>query len=188
VAPVFIVEGRAEQKIVQILCPGAKVMILECNGDHVALSAIAKKVVALTKACGNRHHPVVVQFDREKRQNTAEQIESELLSELENLGQDRSQFRVGISDRDLETWILYAVDPLGDVSPECEYSNIDEHEGKNGEYYLRNALSEFGESYHKTTSGVAMFSKIRASKLAEKSSSFRRFFSTLDLDCYWLSN
>lgn len=183
--PAFIVEGRAEQKIVQRLCPSAKVMILECNGDHVELGAIAKKIHSLTQTCGNRHHPIVVQLDRERRATSAQEIEALLLLELASLGLDVRQFRIGITDRDLESWILYGTDEDGMFLRDCRASVPNEYEGSAGAYVLGTRLARRGGSYHKTTVGVDMFCRLSAVALAAKSESFRRFLAQLDVDCYW---
>lgn len=184
--PAFIVEGRAEQKIVQRLCPAAKVMILECNGDHVELSAIAKKVAALARLCGNRHYPIIVQFDREKRNLTTGEIEQQLANHLEVIGLDIGQFRFGVADRDMESWILYAVDEEGNFDADCSGSTIDQYEGFAGEYTLRKRLLSKGLEYHKTTSGVDLFTRLSASSLSQKSISFRNFATSVHVACYWL--
>ena len=162
-------------------------MILECNGGHVELSAIAKKIASLTRTCGNRHFPIIVQFDREKRQKTVQEIRVSLISELSELNMDQEQFRFGISDRDMECWILYATDEHGNLDFGCNLSIEDEHEGKSGEYILRQRLQNKGKIYHKTTSGVELFTKISPAALAAKSSSFREFFEVFDFDCHWMT-
>lgn len=182
----FIVEGRAEQKIIQRICPGAKVMILECNGDHVQVSAIAKKIASLVRTCGNRHHPIVIQLDREERSESAEQFASCIVEGLVEHAIDTNQLRIGVSDRDLESWILYATDEHGKYARDCQHSNADQHEGSSGAHVLTKRLAVAGRGYHKTTVGVDMFCRISANALASKSASFRRFFEQLDLDCYWL--
>lgn len=182
----FIVEGRAEQKIIQRLCPGAKVMILECNGDHVQVGAIAKKLASLVRTCGNRHHPIIVQIDREERNASAEHFAEGILSGIEEHGVDIEQIRIGVSDRDLESWILYATNEDGHFSRDCAHSANDQHEGSSGAYVLGKRLAAAGRVYHKTTVGVDMFCRMSANGLAAKSTSFRRFFDQLDLDCYWL--
>lgn len=186
--PAFIVEGRAEQKIVQKLCPEAKVMILECNGDHVELGAIAKKIAALARICGNRHYPIIVQFDREKRALSSAEIQTQLLADMEKVGLDVDQFRIGVADRDMESWILYAVDENGVVEPDCASSTSNQYEGFSGEVTLRQRLQKQGLNYHKTTSGVEIFTKISAVSLAERSDSFRSFIEGLEIACYWLEH
>jgi len=183
----FIVEGRAEQKIIQRLCPGAKVMILECNGDHVQVAAIAKKIASLIRTCGNRHHPIVVQLDREERDLSAAAFSTEIRQALGQLGTNLDQLRIGISDRDLESWILYATNEQGQFARACKHAGPDQYEGSSGEYLLAKRLTSAGRGYHKTTIGVDMFCRMSATSLAEKSSSFRAFFEQLDLDCYWLT-
>jgi hypothetical protein len=40
--PAFLVEGKMEQLIVQSLCQGAPVRLINCNGDNVALGSVCK--------------------------------------------------------------------------------------------------------------------------------------------------
>ena len=47
--PAFFVEGKTEQRIVQTLCPGCPVRIINCNGDGVSLEAISKRVGTLAR-------------------------------------------------------------------------------------------------------------------------------------------
>ena len=50
--PAFLVEGHLEQRFVQAVCPGSSVLRLNCNGDKVAIEAVAKRVGTL----GRRVH------------------------------------------------------------------------------------------------------------------------------------
>jgi len=184
--PAFIVEGKAEQKIIQKICPGTRVVILECNGTHVKMSAVAKRVASLFRIFGNRHSPVNLIFDREKRDEECDVIEHTLIEEIQALDIDPKQFRFGIADRKLETWILYSVDKNGKFNPNCSSSQKNEFEGSSSSYELSARLKRAGIDYHKTTVAVEMFSKIDPRRLAEKSDSFKRYIDKIDFTCSWL--
>jgi hypothetical protein len=184
--PAFIVEGRAEQKILQKICPGAKVIILECNGDSVNMTAIAKKISSLYRLFGNRFYPVNVIFDREKRNGSYIEIQSELKGIMADMNMDCDQFRIGVADRTLETWLLYAVSDRGGFNASCSSARRNEFEGALAEGELARRLKLRGINYHKTTIGVDLFSRIHPKALAAKSDSFRDYVDKIDFGCRWL--
>lgn len=185
--PAYIVEGKTEQKIIQRVCPGARVVLLECNGTHVKMQAVAKRVVSLFRLFGNRHYPVSVIFDREKRLESCSELEAELRDQLSALSIDSKQFRIAIADRKLETWLLYTVSPSGNFSVNCNHSQKNEFEGASGDYELYLRLKKRGIDYHKTTTGVDLFSRLNPRFLAEKSASFAAYIKQIDFPCEWVN-
>src|ERR1044072_2910006 len=101
--PAYLVEGDLEQKFIQNTCPGCKVQKINCNGDDVSLEAIAKRVGSLGRFAHTRHSPLIVIFDRERRDETSEQIEAKF-REILTHEQIQVPIIVGIPDRDTESW------------------------------------------------------------------------------------
>jgi hypothetical protein len=186
VSPAFIVEGQTEQRFLQKVCPTAKVIILGCNGKKVSCSAIANRIAAYFRILNNRYYPVVVLFDRETRAESCSVLMSDLEEELKARGLDEAQFRIGIVDRKIETWMLYSVDEHGGPDPTCQHSDDDEFEGATGEGELMRRLRKVDVEYHKTTVGVDLLHSLDAAALAKKSTSFRDFRSKLSFPCDWL--
>jgi hypothetical protein len=44
--PAYLIDGHLEKKVIQQICPGAIVRILQCNGRDVSLQAIANRVAS----------------------------------------------------------------------------------------------------------------------------------------------
>lgn len=180
----FIVEGEHEQDIVRRVCPGAKVVRLGANGESTSMEAIAKKIDALNVAFGNRYFPIVVLFDREKRDKSCEKLRSELISEMKKRRIPIDQFIISISDRKIENWILPFVDKEGAlVEIPCESAD-----GKAAESELIRRLRRAGVEYHKRTNGVELFCRINPNNLANISPSFRWLYDSLKQKCPWMRN
>ena len=103
--PAFLVEGDLEQLFIQLVCPGQPVRKINCNGDKVLLTEIAKRVGTLARLLHKRHDPIIVVLDREKREQSSIEMENELLGHLKN--EDiHSDVIIGVPDREIENWIL----------------------------------------------------------------------------------
>jgi hypothetical protein len=183
----FIVEGRSEQKIVQKICPDSKALLLDCNGSHVKTSAIAKKIGTLYRIMNNRYFPIIVVFDREKRDASCEEIIEQLEQDLEKLDLDKNQFRIGVADRKLESWMLYGIDRDGNINTACTTSKNSEFEGTTASGEIRIRLKKNDLKYHKTTLGVEIFASLEANKLRLLSPSFNSFAEKIEPHCKWIN-
>jgi hypothetical protein len=175
-----------EKLVVEALCPGSAVRIINCNGDDVALEAIAKRVGTLARLVHNRFSPIVVLIDREQRQAESSKIKRELLALLsqENIN---GPVVVGVADRMIENWIL------ADCETFSRLANIkitlpeDGFEGTGGEARLK-ALLPNSLTYVKTIHGVEWIKNCDADTLRQKSASFREFANALsNVKCSWLA-
>ena len=183
--PAFIVEGDQEQKIVQKLCPGRKVVKLGVNGKTVTYAKIASVIRDKIKLFGNRHYPIIVLFDRESRADSSEMIIRNVCSELEKHVKKElvAEIIFGVPDRKIEAWILPFVDNSGNFLhiPSGDYE---------GQYCLGELERRFIEQpigYSKTTQGVAYFSQINPDELAQISHSFRLFYERVKtIPCRWI--
>jgi hypothetical protein len=183
--PAYLVEGDLEQKFIQNTCPGCKVQKINCNGDDVSLEAIAKRVGSLGRLVHERHSPLVVIFDRERREETSEQIEAKF---REILAHEQLQVPVivGIPDRDTENWILSDYETFASSAKLKADAEEACYEGKNGKSVIKRAIGP-ERSYVETIDGVAWLKAARPSVMRQNSASFCRFVEALSaLPCWWL--
>jgi hypothetical protein len=178
------VDGHLEQRIVQITCPGHRVVLLGTNGDGVAMKTIATRIDAHYKLFSNRYFPIIVVFDREKRSQSVEELEVELKAELEARHIPVDQFIFFISDRDIECLFVCHVTQDGDVM-DTGCPKTTRVDGLSGETELRKRLSKKSIIYHKTTTGIDLFRCVRPFVIASKSSNFRRFQRRIVRHCTW---
>jgi hypothetical protein len=184
--PAFIVEGHLEQKMVQLVCRQHKVVLLGVNGDNVSMATIASRIETHVKLFSNRYYPIIVIFDRERRVETVPELLTQLNEIFGTKGLDMEQFRFLISDRDIEVMFVAHVEKNGDfIETGCpQTTDID---GLHGESELRARLSKKGIRYHKTTTGIELFKKVRPTIVSFKSRNFRRFRSQMLQYCKWIA-
>jgi hypothetical protein len=180
----FIVEGHQEQKIIQSICPGSPVIRLNINGDSVSCEAIASRVSTLSRPWFNRFYPIVIIFDRERRQETCEEIEGSIRSILAIPSEYKDQFIFCVIDRTIESWIIPFVDDNGKIlSSPLDNSN---YEGQNVVGELTRRLRKSEIFYDKTTTGVEIFCGIDPVCLSSVSISFSALKERLQPHCGWL--
>ena len=184
--PAFIVDGQQEQKIIQQLCPGAPVRILNCNGEDVKLDAAAKRIASLIRLMGNRYYPYVIIFDREKRRETAAII-SKTLVNLIRADDIDDEIVIGIPDRMIENWLLADWENIQSQG-KLRNSNVRKtFECSNGKAIIKKLLPKNG-IYQETVQGVSWFLKANVKAIYEKSPSFHLFANALqELSCAWLN-
>lgn len=178
----FFVDGKMEQMFVQNVCPGAKVQLINCNGDRVKLEAIADRLATLLRLLRSRYSPVIIIFDREKRDKTTEELSREL-SELLLARGVTDRFYIGVPDRMIENWILADEEVKAELSKEIKDTHF---EGSDGKAHIRKYVSP----YHETVDGVSLLRRCRPGRMLS-SPSFRSFFDQFraDLslqDCWWV--
>ncbi len=182
--PAFIVDGQHEQKIVQKLCPGSPVRRLNCNGEQVEISAAAKRAASLIRLIGNKHYPIVIIYDREKRKESADGIRQRFLKYFKDEG-ITTPCIVGVPDQMIENWILgdwNNVKSKGALrgSPP---SRVD---GINGKALISKKMPD-SCFYHKTIEGVEWLTSASPKEIYSCSPSFRRFADDITgLHCKWL--
>lgn len=183
--PAFLVEGHFEQAFIQNACPGAPVRRIGCNGDDVSIAALAKRVGTHARLLQRKYDPLVVIFDRERREESAQQLERALLEALQLEGISAT-ILIGIPDRDIEVWLL--ADP--EVFRECAQLPSEVGckpcEGYKGKAAIKQLLGS-GRTYIESIDGPQWLKKARATEIRKNSPSFARLFKTLSkLDCWWL--
>jgi hypothetical protein len=94
------------------------------------------------------------------------------------------QFHFLISDRDIECIFVAHIDESGIyVGTGCPRTHS--VDGMDGESELRKRLARQNQKYHKTTTGVELFKKVRPFIVATKSDNFRQFTSEIAIICSW---
>lgn len=183
--PVFLIDGFTEKLILQKICPGVKINLINCNGSSVSISAIAKRVSSLIRLMNNRHYPIFVLIDREDRAETADIIASQLEKEIRNTG-IKDDLRIGICDRMIENWTLadWASFKLNAKLAEDTIAPAG-CEGLSG----KGLVKKLYPGYQETTDGVGFFLKADPNVIYENSVSFRNFVKqTEDINCFWSKN
>jgi hypothetical protein len=187
IKPAYLVEGDLEQKFVQNVCPGCPVQKINCNGETTSLEAISKRVGTLGRLLHKRHSPLIVVFDREGREESAENLEKAFRKVLVQEQIDVPVI-VGIPDRNIEAWILADYEMFLQSSGSAASSLITSCEGRNGKSVIKQTLAD-GKAYVETIDGVAWLKAARPAVMQQHSPSFNRLFSTLsNLDCWWLKD
>lgn len=180
-SPAFLIEGHMEKKILQKICPGAPIRRIGCNGDRAPMSVLAKFVETQIRVLNNRNFPIVIIFDRERREATCDELKEMLRIELDAKGFN-GQCIIGIADRTIENWILSDNEVMvtfGGTVADAPY------EGKFGKSEIKSALGQEA-NYHETTLGVEMFLKCNPQTMYDRSLSFRALMDQFP-DCAWFS-
>ncbi len=182
--PAFIVEGVMEQRIVQRLCPGTKVVRTGCNGDDVPMQTMAKFIWQQIRLMNNKYYPIIILMDRERRDETCAELSASLRKNLAECGASPDQLIISFVDRSIENWILCDTDNI-----ECQHGNLRrpfEFREGHTKGTLESLLPE-GILYHETTVGVSLFCGANVQKLYAKSPSFRIFADLANISCKWLT-
>jgi hypothetical protein len=176
--PAFIVEGQMEQRLLGRICPGNPIRRIGCNGDHVEIERVCDFIETHIRLLGNRHHPIFVIFDREKREAGAEAIMDDVQRILEHRGFGDQDIRVFVADREAEDWLLKDTEsicglydiPLPEVAPR----------GKAGLARLLKGRVD----YHETTVGVELFLAVSKRRVSERCHVFAKMRTAgLEIGC-----
>jgi hypothetical protein len=179
--PAYLIDGHLEKKVIQQICPGAIVRILQCNGRDVSLQAIANRVASHCRLFHGKYYPIIVIIDRENRTQLAADIVYDLLSLIRASGVE-DELIVAVADRNIENWILGDIESIKKSYPGINLSTKSSSDGFNGKSRLKRLI----ENYHETTIGVELLTKCRPSVM-RRSPSFDFFFKqTMELNCQWL--
>ena len=181
--PAYLVEGHMEQRFLANICTGQPVRRIGCNGDQVSMKGIAKHLDTHIRLL-RRNYPIIIIFDRERRESNCQELASELTNELFARGIDVCNLVLGIADRTIENWILS--DP---VTLDAFYpgrSNCYCADGKFGKSILAKSLAPV-EAYNETTTGVELLRSMNPQEARLRSPSLDRFLDQLELPCWWLN-
>src|ERR1043166_8429048 len=102
--PYFFVEGHCEQKFLGSTCGAWPVRRINLNGSAVSIEQIVIRIESIYKTMGSCTDPIIVIFDREKREESSKEIAAKAVGLLAQRG---IKAIVGVPDRCIETWMLY---------------------------------------------------------------------------------
>jgi hypothetical protein len=181
--PAFIVDGQMEKKIINYFCPERPVRLLNCNGKDVTLNAAAKKIASLIRLM-KRNTPVIIIFDKEKRNDSADNIAKGLLSEIKKQKIHDVDILIGVPDIMMENWMLASIDGIN------SYYNLNyaqrAFEGKNGKAKLKEIIKP--RIYHETEDGPEIIKKCNIGNIYTNSYSFKMFYNKIEyLNCKMLN-
>jgi hypothetical protein len=169
--PAFIVEGAMERRIIEQLCGGVPVRLIGANGTEVPIEAMAKFAYAQVRMLLNRFFPIVIIFDREGRDETADDIAEKMIGCLACRGIDPGQIRIYVADCCSESWIMPCIDEKCEIIQEVTDIKPPEKPCTKGN--LKRRFRANGLSYVETVDGVRLFCSSGAERMAMASENFR---------------
>lgn len=180
--PAFIVEGSMEQKILAKICSGQPIRRIGCNGDNVSINRLCDFIETQIRALKNKNHPIIVIFDREKREKSCNEIENEVIDEMNCRGLNEHDIRVFVADRESEDWYLKDIDSI------CKHYGLPKPlsnlKGKGGIEKLISPVT----AYHETTIGVDLFFIVQHEIVAGKCKTFKKLLeSAIDVNCRYFT-
>ncbi len=177
--PAFIVDGHTEQCLISSICPGHPIQRTNLNGNSVTIDAIAKKVASMIRILGNRHYPIIVLVDREDRQETCEELSTQLNDCLVTEGVINQDIRIGFSDRMIENWIVADFKLIAELKKKPQQTD-----GLNG----ASLIKKHKGSYNKVIDGVKLLLSVDKSLVYQLSPSYKGFIDKLDgIPCEYLN-
>ncbi|WP_156367731.1 hypothetical protein [Brevundimonas sp. Leaf363] len=165
----------------EIAHPNSLVLKPFPNGITVSLGKIAEKIEFSLKAVGVDFDAIVVLLDRERRALPAADIAVELQQRLAELCPGRS-FVIGVSDIQVENWILADVDRM-----RARFGNeayIYAGDGVGGKRRLGELSG--GESFSPRAK-AELLKSCKASSIRASSASFDRFCGAANFEWFWLA-
>lgn len=177
------VEGHMERLFINNNFPYISVITVS-NGVSWTTDALAKQVSTLYRARNFNGDAVLVWIDREKRLETAEEIDIVLRRSLISAGAPESSIHILVADNMSENIILSDEAVIREITGQVEYTYSYESQG--GKHKLKEFLKVSGIQYRETTVGVHLLKRIRLGNCALNSPAVARFLATMNLPCWWL--
>lgn len=184
--PLFVVEGYLEHEFLHAICNKKARILKLSNGKQVSPASLAKQVFAQAAAAAQQPSYIIVIADREKRPETASNIEDQVSKELKRLGL-KIGFSVHVPDQMIENWILADIETVKNegFDPTLKSGS----EGCHGKNVLGEAFKTKNRNYKERIDGVRLLKSCRASIIRKCSPSFDRLcihLSKILINCYWL--
>ncbi|MDR0605599.1 MAG: hypothetical protein LBG80_14975 [Bacteroidales bacterium] len=177
--PAFIVDGYTEKRIINYFCPGQPVRLLNCNGKDVRIEAAAKRIATLIRLMKN-NYPIIIIFDKEKRNNEFEEIANKLLLCINANDIQKVEILIGIPDIMIENWILADIQSINSYySVNIAQENF---EGINGKSKIRQIIKP--RYYSEAEDGPELIKKCFIKNIYNNSASFKYFYEKIKvLNC-----
>ena len=178
----FIVEGHMEADIITHLCKGAHVRRLQINGCSFPIRKICDRIAPHIELLRRKKVTrIYIILDREGREDSALNIENQIVQNLIEKGLSCHDVVACCPDRNFESWIAPFIDD------NCVLSNtVQRHsEGENGKSIIKQKFRDAGKSYAETVHGVKLFKLVNPNELSKLSESFLRFHRNISGKCWW---
>lgn len=175
-----IVEGHTEASFFKISHPKCRVITPFPNGTTVSIAKIAEKIEFSIRTVGKEYDHIIVWLDRERRASSFSQIKSELNQRLSTLCPGRV-FHIGVSDIQIENWILADEQFISDKFNKQDYKYCGD--GKSAKKRL--SVVSDGESFS-PLSKAELLKSCYASRISMNSDSFSDFRLGIDIDWHWM--
>jgi hypothetical protein len=171
--PAFFVDGKTETSLFDKLCKvKPKYTRLELGGESVSAKAYAERIHAKAFR-NNKHYPIIVIIDRDKREETCNQLHNQIIDELKKINEMKianskitlENIRLFIADINFESWVAPFIQEDGSI-------------GYNGKDFETISASSFLKQFNhkKITDANRIFPDIPHAKLAEISPSFHALY------------
>lgn len=178
---VALVEGHLETHFVNSSYANAIVQRPFPNGDDVDLDLIIESINDQLETVGGDISKVVIMMDREGRDQSAKDIASHVGDGVSKANPNRSIY-VGVSDREIENWILADEELMASSFSLKSYKY--KYEGNKGKSILRDISGGVDLGYRDK---AKILKSCVASRVASNSSSFEQFQSSFDFEWWWIS-
>lgn len=184
--PAFIVDGHMEKRILQLLCPGQPIRLLNCNGKNVSYDVAAKHAATLIRLL-KRYYPIIIIFDRENRSDNSIEVADKLLKAIRVHSIQPVDILIGVPDCMAENWMLADINAINTYYGLSEPITQTCFDGIHGKGKIRSLIGN--KNYSETQDGPEIFIKCSVDSLCSNSSSFKAFYSIIinSLSCRWLS-
>jgi hypothetical protein len=149
------------------------------NGDDVALDLIIECINDQLETVGGEIKKVIVLMDREGRHISASEMANLIAAGVSHKNPGRA-FYIGVSDREIENWIL--ADEQA-VAVQCGNPGYGyDCEGRNGKSVLQKLTDGVDLGYRDK---ALLLKASYASRIRAKSPSFDNFVGSLDFEWWW---
>jgi hypothetical protein len=176
------VEGDMERQFINMNFKYVRVVPVQ-NSVTWSVQQLFKQITTAYMAL-DQQVETIVWLDREKRQETADEIRTSIYSALVEVGVQPDQLHIIVNDRMSENIIL------SDKSVIRSVFNMDGYdynfEGQHGKGILKDLYKGLGINYKELVHGVGLLKKIRIKECAKSSASLQSFVTTFTRNCWWV--
>jgi hypothetical protein len=176
-----IVEGHLEAHFMNETYPKVLVQRFLPNGDDVALDLIVEAITDQLEIIDKSVERVVILLDRERRAQPALSVVAYIRSKLINHNSKRAYY-IGVTDREVENWILADTKLLTDRYNLDAYSYCGDGRGGKGR------LSEITGGDLAPRDKARLLKAVSPSNVGNASLSLAKFVEQIDFPWFWASS
>lgn len=176
------VEGDMERQFINMNFKYVRVIPVH-NGVTWTVEQLCNQVTTAYKAL-DQNIETIVWLDRERRQESAEQIRTSMRQSLLDAGANPDLLHIIVSDRMTENIILADNAVIRDTFNTENYDY--DYEGQHGKGILKDMYKAIGINYKEMIHGVALLKKVRVKECAKSSACLLDFVTTFTKSCWWI--